>query len=83
MSLTFDPAAIQPAYACAYDFAPAEPIQSSRPGSQQQQNLGFVKSSPNDTTTMATAQKQRQNQAITLKGSVALVTEFFEYSVNS
>lgn len=32
---------------------------------------------------MATAQKQRQNQAITLKGSVALVTEFFEYSVNS
>ncbi|WWD16542.1 hypothetical protein CI109_100969 [Kwoniella shandongensis] len=29
------------------------------------------------------AQKQRTNQAITLKGSTALVTEFFEYSVNS
>ncbi|WVR03853.1 hypothetical protein IAU60_000850 [Kwoniella sp. DSM 27419] len=29
------------------------------------------------------AQKTRTNQAITLKGSTALVTEFFEYSVNS
>ncbi|WWC87836.1 uncharacterized protein L201_002730 [Kwoniella dendrophila CBS 6074] len=29
------------------------------------------------------AQKQRTNQAITLKGSTALVTEFFEYGVNS
>ncbi|EIW66540.1 hypothetical protein TREMEDRAFT_34857 [Tremella mesenterica DSM 1558] len=32
---------------------------------------------------MATKQATRQNQAITLKGSTALVTEFFEYSVNS
>jgi hypothetical protein len=32
---------------------------------------------------MATKQKTRTNQAITLKGSTALVTEFFEYSVNS
>ena len=33
--------------------------------------------------TMATKQATRTNQAITLKGSTALVTEFFEYSVNS
>lgn len=32
---------------------------------------------------MATKQATRTNQAITLKGSTALVTEFFEYSVNS
>ncbi len=32
---------------------------------------------------MATKQRTRTNQAITLKGSTALVTEFFEYSVNS
>ncbi|TXT09042.1 hypothetical protein VHUM_02516 [Vanrija humicola] len=32
---------------------------------------------------MATKQATRQNQAITLKGSTALVTEFFEYGVNS
>jgi len=32
---------------------------------------------------MATRQATRQNQAITLKGSVALITEFFEYGVNS
>lgn len=31
-------------------------------------------------TTMA--QKTRTNQAITLKGSTAMVCEFFEYSVN-
>ena len=33
---------------------------------------------------MATKQatRQSQNQAITLKGSTAIVTEFFEYSVN-
>ena len=31
---------------------------------------------------MAQKQATRQNQAITLKGSTALVTEFFEYSVN-
>ncbi|TYJ59149.1 hypothetical protein B9479_000138 [Cryptococcus floricola] len=29
------------------------------------------------------AQKQRANQAITLKGSTAIVTEFFNYSINS
>ena len=28
------------------------------------------------------ATRQSQNQAITLKGSTAIVTEFFEYSVN-
>jgi len=35
--------------------------------------------------TMATQQKQKQKQkqAITLKGSCALVTEFFKYSVNT
>lgn len=33
--------------------------------------------------TMATKQATRPNQAIRLKGSTALVTEFFEYSVNS
>ncbi|KAL7419635.1 Mitotic spindle checkpoint component mad2 [Cryptotrichosporon argae] len=32
---------------------------------------------------MAQKQATRQNQAITLKGSVALVTEFFEYGLNS
>ncbi|KGB78243.1 mitotic spindle assembly checkpoint protein MAD2 [Cryptococcus deuterogattii R265] len=32
---------------------------------------------------MAQKQATRTNQAITLKGSTALVTEFFEYSVNS
>ena len=32
--------------------------------------------------TMAQKQATRTNQAITLKGSTALVTEFFEYSVN-
>ncbi|BEI85317.1 hypothetical protein CcaverHIS002_0507180 [Cutaneotrichosporon cavernicola] len=32
---------------------------------------------------MATKQATRTNQAITLKGSTALVTEFFEYGVNS
>ena len=31
---------------------------------------------------MAQKQATRTNQAITLKGSTALVTEFFEYSVN-
>lgn len=31
---------------------------------------------------MATKQATRTNQAITLKGSVAIVTEFFEYGVN-
>lgn len=31
---------------------------------------------------MATKQATRTNQAITIKGSVAIVTEFFEYSVN-
>lgn len=30
----------------------------------------------------AVKQATRQNQAITLKGSTAMVTEFFEYSVN-
>lgn len=34
-------------------------------------------------STMATKQATRTNQCITLKGSTALVTEFFEYSVNS
>jgi len=36
-------------------------------------------------STMATQQKQKQKQkqAITLKGSCALVTEFFKYSVNT
>jgi hypothetical protein len=28
------------------------------------------------------ATRQQQSQAITLKGSTAIVTEFFEYSVN-
>ncbi|KAJ9103645.1 hypothetical protein QFC19_004220 [Naganishia cerealis] len=32
---------------------------------------------------MATAQATRTNQAISLKGSTKIVTEFFEYSVNS
>jgi mitotic spindle assembly checkpoint protein MAD2 len=32
---------------------------------------------------MSQKQATRQNQAITLKGSTAMVTEFFEYSVNS
>ena len=32
---------------------------------------------------MAQKQATRTNQAITLKGSTAMVSEFFEYSVNS
>lgn len=32
---------------------------------------------------MATKQATRTSQAITLKGSTQMVTEFFEYSVNS
>lgn len=60
-----------------------EPIQSSALDHNNNKILVSPSLPPSDTTIMATAQKQRQNQAITLKGSVALVTEFFEYSVNS
>lgn len=53
------------------------------PFSAQPVSLITLTANGDQVITMAQKQATRTNQAITLKGSTAIVTEFLEYSVNS